>query len=258
MGYVKGSIDVSSSQDGLLLELVLRSRHITHTQLWQFLQLKTGERRRRIFNWRVLRLVRHGLITRLDVRHERQEWVYAISPVGGSYLAGNGDGAAMVASKAFKQMEDSVVQHSLDLNEIHLALLRTGSLVRWRSELEIVCLNELTGFGYAKDYDAVVTVDTGAGEFTFAIEYERQPKAAQRYTQIRQRLESERHISLFLYLVPSYELLSYVSGFFQRFPRNVHFGVLRDLLHDGLDAKVFDSRRTLSTPLRSLLCFPRA
>ncbi len=34
----------------------------------------------------------------------------------------------------------------------------TGELRRWKSELEILCLNELTGFGYAKDYDAVVTV----------------------------------------------------------------------------------------------------
>lgn len=253
MGYVKGSIDVSSSQDSLLLELVLRSRHITHTQLWQFLQLKTGERRRRIFNWRVLRLVRHGLITRIDARHSRREWVYAISPAGASYLSGKGDGAALVASKAFKQLEDPVVLHSLDLNELHLALLRTGDLVRWRSELEIVCLNELTGFGYAKDYDAIATVDTHPGECAFAIEYERHPKAAERYFQIRERLESERHLALFLYIVPSYELLGYISGFFQRFPRSIHFGVLSDVLQDGLDAKVFDSRRTRSTPLRAIL-----
>ena len=43
MGYVKGSIDLSSTQDGLLLEQVLQSRHATHDQLWQFFQLKARE-----------------------------------------------------------------------------------------------------------------------------------------------------------------------------------------------------------------------
>ena len=82
MGYVKGSIDLSSTQDGILLQQVLRSRHATHDQLWQFLQLKAGENRRRIFNWWMLRLVQHGLITRLNVKYEKQGWVYAISEAG--------------------------------------------------------------------------------------------------------------------------------------------------------------------------------
>src|SRR5216684_1254932 len=103
MGYVKGSIDLSSMQDGLLLEQVLRSRHATHDQLWQFFQLTARENRRRIFNWRMLRLVQHGLVTRLNVKYAKQGWVYAISESGASYLAGNGDGAALVASKAFKR-----------------------------------------------------------------------------------------------------------------------------------------------------------
>src|SRR5438067_12850530 len=91
MGYVKGSIDLSSTQDGLLLEQVLRSRHATHDQLWQFFQLKTRETRRRIFNWRMLRLVQHGLIRRLDVKFAKRGWVYAITETGADYLAGNGD-----------------------------------------------------------------------------------------------------------------------------------------------------------------------
>jgi hypothetical protein len=251
MGYVKGSIDLSSSQDAILLEQVLRSRHASHGQLWQFLQIKTREHRRRIFNWRMLRLVRHGLVTRLDMKHEGREWIYAISQTGAAYLAGKGDGAALVASKAYKQLDDPVVLHSLDINDVHLTLLRSGELVRWRSELEILCLNELTGFGYAKDYDAVVTVHTAGEDSTFALEYERHPKAAIRYGQIRQALEKERQVNCFLYLVPSYELLSYVAGFFDRCPRSVCFGVLEEFRQYGLDTKVLDSRRTVSFPLRA-------
>lgn len=253
MGYVKGSIDLTSSQDGTLLEAVLRSRHVTHGQLWEFLHLKTREHRRRIFNWRLSRLVQHGLITKLDMRNERREWIYAISQAGAAYLAGKGDGAALVASKAFKHLDDPAVAHSLDLNDIHLTLLRSGELVRWRSELEIVCLNELTGFGYAKDYDAVVTVRSSGADRTMALEYERQPKAANRYVQIRQMLERERKIAKFLYLAPSYELLTYIAGFFDRFPKPIYFGVLDDFCQHGLSGKVLDSRRTLSFRLRDIL-----
>src|SRR5260370_19265110 len=246
MGYVKGSIDISSTQDGLLLELVLQSRHGTHDQLWQFFQLKARENRRRIFNWRILRLVQHGLITRLNVKGARRGWVYAINESGAAYLAGNGNGAALVASKAFKQLDDPVVLHSLDLNDVHLTLIRCGELIRWKSELEILCLNELTGFVYAKDYDAVITIHSDGVDSTFALEYERHPKAANRYWQVRQALEKERQVRCFLYLAPSYELLSYVAGFFDRCVRAVYFGVLEDFRQHGLDLSVLYSARTLS------------
>ena len=75
------------------------------------------------------------------MKYARRGWVYAISESGAAYLAGNGNGAALVASKAFKQLDDPVVLHSLDLNDVHLTLIRCGELVRWKSELEILCLN---------------------------------------------------------------------------------------------------------------------
>src|ERR1017187_6084261 len=88
--------------------------------------------------------------------------------------------------------------------------------------------SELTGFGYAKDYDAVITIHSDGEESTFALEYERQPKAANRYWQVRQAIEKERQVRCFLYLTPSYELLSYVAGFFDRCAKAVYFGVLED------------------------------
>ena len=187
------------------------------------------------------------------MKYSKPGWVYAISESGAAYLAGNGDGAALVASKAFKQLDDPVVLHSLDLNDVHLTLIRCGELVRWKSELEILCLNELTGFGYAKDYDAVITIHSDGEDSTFALEYERQPKAANRYWQVRQAIEKERQVRCFLYLTPSYELLSYVAGFFDRCAKAVYFGVLEDFRQHGLDTTVLDSRRTLSFPLRAVL-----
>ena len=66
-------------------------------------------------------------------------------------------------------------------------------------------------------------------------------------------IEKERQVRCFLYLTPSYELLSYVAGFFDRCAKAVYFGVLEDFRQHGLDAKVLDSRRTLSFPLRAVL-----
>ncbi len=253
MGYIKGAIDLSSHQDAVLLQQVLRSRHVTHNQLWQFLQLHTQEKRRRIFNWRMLRLVQHGLVVRTMAAFQSRTWVYSISETGVAHLAGQGEGAALVARKAAPPWDDHTVLHSLDLNEIHLKLMRAGELRRWKSELEILCLNELTGFGYAKDYDAIVTVDCGGRDATFALEYERQPKAPNRYRQVRQALEKERHVASFLYLTPSYELLSFVAGFFDRCAKAVYFGVLREFEEHGLNTKVLDHRRTTSVSLHSVL-----
>ncbi len=253
MGYVKGTIDLSSRQDAVLLQQVLRSRHVTHDQLWQFFQLQAQETRRRIFNWRVSRLVRHGLVARTSAASQSRTWVYTISDSGAAYLAGQGDGAALVAGRAVKQHDDRAVLHSLDLNEIQLTLMHSGELRRWKSELEIVCLNELTGFGYAKDYDAVVTVVCDAQDATFALEYERHPKAADRYWQIRKAFEKERHVGCFLYLTQSYELLSYLAGFYDRCAKAVYFGILSDFQEHGLCARVLDHWRTSSVPLSTVL-----
>jgi hypothetical protein len=251
--YPKGGISLKSSQDTLLLQQVLRSRHVSHAQLWQFMQLKVREHRRRIFNWRVSRLVQHDLIARRDVTLQERMWVYSITQQGAQYLVGLGEGAALVASAAAKRREDSVVLHSLGLNEIHLALLRRGQLVRWKSELEVLSLNELTGYGYAKDYDAVVTVNSGGRDLSFGLEYERHPKASKRYWQVRQAIENEKQLGCFLYLTPSYDLLSYVAGFYERCASAVYFGLINELCESGLDARVVDSKRALAVPLGSIL-----
>jgi hypothetical protein len=253
MRYPKGGISLNSSQDTLLLQQVLRSRHVSHEQLWQFMQLKAREHRRRIFNWRISRLVEHDLVTRRSVTLVKREWVYSITRQGAQFLVDRGEGAALVASAAARENEDNVVLHSLGLNEMHLALLRRGQLVRWKSELEILCLNELTGYGYAKDYDAVVTVNCGGQDLSFALEYERHPKTSKRYWQVRQAIEKEKQLRCFLYLTPSYDLLSYVAGFYERCVNAVYFGLASELCENGLDAGVVDSRRTARVSLRSVL-----
>jgi len=89
------------------------------------------------------------------------------------------------------------LRHSLDLNEIHLALKRTGALVYWMAETEIRSRNDLTTAGYWKYYDAVVAVRLGGQDCRFALEYERTPKAARQYLSVRHRIEQEKSIAHF-------------------------------------------------------------
>ncbi len=49
-----------------------------------------------------------------------------------------------------------------------------------------------------------------------ALEYERQPKARQRYNDIRAVIERERRVNRFLYLFPDYKLCGLCMGCFVR------------------------------------------
>ena len=200
MRYVKGSIALNAVNDHAVLRHVLRSRHVSHEQLWQFLQLNGHPWPRRTLNWRMQRLVEHGLIVRSDLSFVSGVRVYTISDLGASYLIGTGESAALMIGSKANSVDENAVQHSLDINDIHLAMLRTKQLVSWKCELEIRSQNEFTGAGFAKDYDAIVTVNTAGQDVRFALEYERKPKQPKRYWQIRELIEKEKHVECVLVL----------------------------------------------------------
>ena len=131
MRYPKGAVALKSSQDTLLLQQVLRSRHVSHEQLWEFMQHKAREHRRRIFNWRLKRLVEHELVVRRS--EPNRSWVYSVSREGAEHLVGLGEAAALLVTGGFVGLDDSALHHSLELNELHLALLRAGVLTAWQS-----------------------------------------------------------------------------------------------------------------------------
>ena len=143
--------------------------------------------------------------------------------------------------------------HAIGLNEIHLAALRAGVLVRWTSAMEIRSQNELTEFGFAKDYDAVVTVITGQGERRFALEYERSPKAAKSYRAIAACISQEAHVGRLLYLVANYDILRFVSGFFAGAKFPVFFGLVTDWHARLLEMPVLDGHAKRTFPLQRAL-----
>lgn len=231
MRYWKGSIALSLTRDYPLLQQVLRSTFITHSQLYEFMRLQYCATSRNGFNNRVLRLVRHDYLVRDGVPLRTEGYVYSISARGAAELAGVGECFAGLPRRRVDGQLPKAVYHAIDLNEIHLALRRSEQLVRWIPDTEIRSRNEFTHSGYKKDYDAVVTVRTNASERTFALEYERTAKTRKEYVQIRNDIEAESAIARFLYLTPNYDLLSYVASFFANSRRAIYFGLFPDFLN---------------------------
>lgn len=214
MRYPKGTVIVSRARDIPVLEYVLRCGFATSCQLFEFLQMDRLERSRVAFEQRLRRLSQHSLIQKHSGLLTGHEWVYCIAPKGVSLLVELGE---LYAGRGVHEQGERqlVVNHWLDINDIHLALRRHQLLVRWTPESEIRSQNDLTTFNYAKDYDAIVTVNCDGLDCRFALEYERFPKTRTRYEQIGAELDNEVHLSTLLYLAPTYHVLSCMKRSFE-------------------------------------------
>ena len=253
MRYWKGSIALSPTQDHPLLQQVLRSNFVTHRQLYDLLRLDYHATSRNAFNNRVRRLVKHQYLVRDEIALRRDGYVYSISDIGASELIGLGEYYTGPTRRPKDGQLPRGVYHALELNQIHLALKRSHQLVRWMYDTEIHSRNELTDNRYAKDYDAVVTVRNDGGERTFALEYERTPKARKEYLDISANIAAERAVDRFLYLVPNYDLISFLVGCFAALRRPIYFGLARDFLDKLFDMPLRGARPGAMTTLRNVL-----
>jgi hypothetical protein len=253
MRYPKGSIQLNQSRDLPLLRQILRSEFVPHSQLFEFMELYHCERSRQSFDWRLRRLVDRGLVRRQTTSNCTGEFVYSVASSAAALLQGMGE-YCLVGRGRFggKEAERSVL-HSIGLNDIHLSALRAGLLVRWIGSMEVRSQNELTGFGFAKDFDAVVTVRTEAGERRFALEYERSPKPIRYYREVAAALDREAHVSHVLYLVSNYDLLQFVSGFFGNGRFRTCFGLVKDWHNQLLDMPVSCRSATRCFRFREIL-----
>jgi len=253
MRYWKGLIALSPTRDYPLLRQVLHSGFITHSQLFEFLKLDYCASSRNAFSNRVLRLVKHGLLVRHQSRPSaNRDVVYSISETGASELVAQGECVVWTDQRNARNGRMQLA-HFLELNQIHLALKRTGLLVYWTPETEVRSQSDLTSSGYAKYYDAVVMICLAGRDCKFALEYERTPKAMHYYESIRQRIEMEASLTQFLYLAPNHDLLNFVAEKLQRCKRTLYFGLLRDFLEQTLALPVRTNGSPVSLPLSSAL-----
>jgi len=253
MRYPKESLQLNPSRDLPLLRQVLHSEFATHSQLFEFMSLNHYERSRKSLDWRLRRLVDRGLLRREATRGCTGEFLYSVASTAAALLQGMGE-YCLIGRDRFKGKEaERSVLHAIGLNEIHLSALRAGLLVRWVSSIEIRSQNELTGFGFAKDYDAVLTVRTEAGEQRFALEYERSPKPKRYYRDVAASLSREAHVNQVLYLVCNYDLLQFISAFFRDYECHVFFGLVKDWHSRLLDLPVSCSSAIRCFPFRESL-----
>ena len=253
MRYVKGCINLSPKQDYPLLRRLLHCGFATHGQLFEFMSAGGHESSRWSFNWRVRRLVAHGLVVRHAVPCIGKALVYSIAPAGALELAGAGERFVIAPVNTDRDGKELRVAHAIELNNIHLSLLRAGLLARWVPEAQIRSRNAVECFTHAKDYDAIVTVRLGNRDATFGLEYERTAKSETHYATIVGKFESEQKLDRFLYLTSSEDVLRFLSWQFRNCERQVCFGLLTDWYARLLDMVVFDWLRHEYRPLRTAL-----
>jgi Replication-relaxation len=236
--YIKGSVNLSLDRDNALLKQVFDSGFITQPQLWEFMLHAGHEFRRRSFNWRVKRLVDNGFLERHALPRITSSFVYTLTAAGAQELINLHQCHAGAASFYKRQPECESVVHALDLNDLHLALLRAGVLNSWKSDLEVRSQNEFTRYGHVKDYDAVIMLQTNGQEVELALEYERSAKSDMRYQEIAAKIRQELRVHRFLYLVPDYHRLYHVRQFFVHTGRDMYFGVTCDFEREALKTQV--------------------
>jgi len=237
--YQKGSIALNDRKDTPILRFVADSLYVTHSQLYFFSRVDEYENNRRVFNWRIRRLVRNGLVRKQMLPFLGGEPLYSISrggiraleQMGVYYLGANLDRE--------RDPQEAQIPHALELNNIRLALHGTGMLCQWIPEPFIRILSLSPGTSYAKVYDGIAKVQFDGQYIRLAIEYERTLKSQLKYEKIRQAIESEKRLHGFLYLVPSLELIWALIDEFYRTRRLVFFALVDDFKRDVFGVKVW-------------------
>ena len=251
MRFAKGSVLISPSKDIPLLLQVLHCQFITHDQLFEFMQRRLIENARAPFNWRVRRLVKSGLLERRNVHSASAKPIYSVTNEGAVRLA---DHYPVLDGRRHRNASTYVnLVHSLELTGLHLSLIRQGVLENWESEMSIRAKNELTTAGYVKDYDAIVTARINNRSIPFALEYERTVKKYRDYARIRSLLEQERHVRVFLYIVPESDLVSFLLDCFNKTTAALYVGLASDFTRSLGDMSVIEARTGLMTQLSTVL-----
>ncbi len=239
MRYEKGAISINKDRDVPVLVEIRNARMLRLSQLYESLTLSGLEPNRRSAYWRVKRLIEADLVRRYDELPSLGESLYGITRAGLALLESHGH--ALISVGAFTKFRFHLADaiHMVELNEFRIALMRAGSLVSWKGELEVLSENlALYGEG-VKDYDAIVTVRVGDENVRFALEYERTAKSAARYREIRIALEEDHQVDLVLYLTPSQELMYLLTRELQGLRKRLCFGISNQFKASTLMTKVF-------------------
>lgn len=238
MRSAKNGLVIHPERDLPVLRHVRNSKFVSHDQLYDLLRFSGSECSRDSFGWRARRLVRAGLLSICEETFVATSAVYRISRAGIALLEHHGQFTAVLHSNTEHLPHPSQVFHSLELNQIRLALAQQNVLANWQSEIEVASFNTISCSPYQKDYDAIVDVWIGDRKRRFALEYERTLKSYRHYARIRAALEAECQLDCILYLTAGTEVLVHLVHEFHSVPRKLAFATAQDFECTALSTRV--------------------
>jgi hypothetical protein len=253
MRYIKDSLVIQAERDIPLLRQVRNSKFISHLQLFEMMKFAGSEHSRDSFGWRVRRLLKAGLLSSCAGTFGAESAVYRITRQGIALLEHHGQFTTVLHSKTQHLPHPSQVFHSLELNQLRLALAHENVLANWQSEIEVASFNTISCAPYQKDYDAIVDVWIGDQRARFALEYERSLKSYRQYERIRAALQAERKIGCILYLTSGMEVLAHLFHELSSVADKLAFANARDFERMLLDTQVVTARNLAGAHFRDLL-----
>jgi hypothetical protein len=236
MRYFKGHIDISEDRDVPVLLHIRNARAITFRQLRLLLLLEGIETTRRSADWRVTRLQQHSLLERIEKDGFLGEPFFVITSKGLRVLESRGYSLISLPSTVEQIIHHSQVPHAIELVRVRLALAQHGILRSWLSELEVSSRNTVLPLGEAKDYDAVAEIFVDGQLHTLGIEYERTPKGARRYNEIRQMLDRDKTVDVVLYLASDRNVLYLLAEEMRTAKKRLGIALSESFRNNPLDA----------------------
>lgn len=230
MRHIPGSIELSVARDIPLLRRVFQSEVISHDQLFELSRLEWPATSRNAFNWRVSRLVAHGLLTKDTLPMTKSGWIYSVSRNAFEILAEHEEISSVPTDQfeRWSELQQTRRYHALGLNEIHIALRKSKEFLDWVPGTQVQAENDLTRLGYGKDYDAVVFLRKDNESFNFALEYERSRKTVEKYHEIMSAFQTDYRVHQLVYIVAHDHLRTFLRSCFGQARRRILVVLERD------------------------------
>jgi hypothetical protein len=252
--YYKGYIALSDACDVPMMLHIRNARAIYFDQLCELLSFDGIAGTPRSIRWRVSRIEKAGLIARFAGQRHLSRPVFGITQSGLAFLESRGHYLLSLPSTTEQILHPSQVPHALELVNIRLALAKVGLLQSWKSDLEITSRNLVFESSATKNFDAVAEIEVDGSTHSFAIEYERNPKAASRYRSIRESLDKDETTDTVLYLAANDDILYLLAAEMSSSRKRIGFALSDSFRRSLLDTRTLtNSKNSEIVSLRELL-----
>jgi hypothetical protein len=246
------SLQPEKQKNCALLEYVAAAQRITHNQLLEIALMKRISKDRKAFEWRARDLAERGLMKKQKPAFLKGKILYTITRAGINHLEVEGVHMLSLYAQPDGSEENHQLPHSLELNRVHIALMKTDALAQWRPSHHIRILRQFDNASYAKVYDATAALVIDSRVHEIGIEYERSLKRAVKYERILTSLCNKDNVQAVVYLCPSYEILRSLREVFSGFVRKpVLVAEHHQFIANPLDAPL--EWQYASTTLRNVL-----